>query len=245
MSKVGTKKNDYCAFDWQVLKDQLGYTAETFDIEGKCVIKNKEGNLVGEITSKNDGDAYNIKYEFIDEKTKLFFEISFDLINGCFIKVGNSTLGSYALECNSLGELTIVRNYIGKKLELVETAGYSVNAESDNSEEYAYQAAYIDRKTGGSHIQGMSGSKNEQLCLIVKNPNTGDCYTKPVYDTLEWFVKTIALDFNKAVKDVFPNINLIKLVIGSELYEKMGLANLFGDDEKKGNLFKKVSSDEE
>ncbi len=246
MSKVDTENIDYSMFDEQVLLDQLGYTKEKMDKENKWVIRNKKGNPVGGITSRDEEDTCDVDYVFEGAKTKTTFEIVIGSADGCIIRMENSKFGSYTLECNSLGEVVITHNYIGRKIEANENAQYSLNAE-DGTEEYAYNIEYVDRKksTDNGFLQGKRGYASELLYIWVKDPNSGVCFTQPAVATLEWYVKTMALSFNRVIKREFPNINLIKLVIGSELYEKMGLANLFGYDKKAGNVLKKVSSDEE
>lgn len=246
MSKVDTENIDYSMFDGQVLLDQLGYTKEKMDKENKWVIRNKKGNPIGGITLRDEKDTCDVDYVFEGAKTKTTFEIVTGSADGCIIRMENLTFGSYTLECNSLGEVIITHNYIGRKLETNESAQYFLNVE-DGTEEYAYNIEYVDRKqsTDNGFLQGKSGYASELLSISVRDPDSGACFTQQAVATLEWYVKTMALSFNGVIKREFPNINLIKLVIGSELYEKMGLANLFGDDEKKGNLLKKVSSDEE
>lgn len=246
MSIIGTENIDYSMFDGQVLLDQLGYTKEKMDKENKWVIRNKKGNPIGGITSRDEEDTCDVDYVFAGAKTKSTFEIITGSADGCIIRMENSKFGSYTLECNSLGEIVITHNYIGRELEANENAQYSLNVE-DGTEEYAYNIEYVDRKKSTDNVfaQGKSGYASELLSISVRDPDSGACYTQPAVAPLEWYVKTMALSFNGVIKREFPDIDLIKLVIGSELYKKMGLANLFGDDGKRGNLLKKVSSNEE
>ena len=247
MSKVDTENIDYSMFDEQVLLDQLGYTKEKMDKENKWVIKDNKENIVGEITTRDEEDISDIDYTFVGTKTKSTFEIIVGSADGCIIRMENSKFGSYTLECNSLGEVVITHNYIGRKIEANENARFSLNSEDDN-EEYAYSIEYVDRKrsTNNRFAQGASGFASGLLYIWVRDPDSGACYPQPAVATLEWCVKTMALSFNKAIKDEFSDINLIKLVIGSELYEKMGLAKLFSseDDAKEtSNVLIKTSSE--
>ena len=118
MSKVDTENIDYSMFDEQVLLDQLGYTKEKMDKENKWVIRNKKGNPIGGITSRDEEDTCDVDYVFEGAKTKTTFEIVIGSADGCIIRMENSKFGSYTLECNSLGEVVITHNYIGRKTNL-------------------------------------------------------------------------------------------------------------------------------